>query len=255
MTRQPYLSVIIPAYNEAQRLPLTLAATHAYLSQQPFSSEILVVDDGSRDDTREVVRDMMRDIPNLDVIESFPNRGKGHVVRMGMLTAQGKVRLFMDADNATPVSELPNLLAKLPLGFQVVIGSRRAPGAVSVKKAPWFRRAWSWIANRVVQAGLLDGIHDTQCGFKLFTAVAAEAIFSRARTAGWGFDLEVLALARRIGYRTAEVPVRWTDDRRSRISPLRDAWRITMEFLRIRRAFRRGEYDLPAAPAGLVNVA
>ena len=244
-----YLSVVIPAYNEAQRITPTLRSVHAWLSTQSFSSEILVVDDGSRDDTRKVVTALAKEIPNLAVIESFPNRGKGHVVRLGMLTARGQLRLFMDADNSTPISELPKLLARIESGFDVAIGSRRAPGANQSIKPPWYRRAWSRIANRVVQAGLLEGIRDTQCGFKLFTAAAAETVFSRTRTAGWGFDLEVLALARKIGFGIAEVAVEWQDDRRTKINPIRDAIRITGEFLKIRRAFRRGEYDLPARPA------
>jgi len=244
-----HLSVIIPAYNEAERITPTLRSVHAWLSVQPFTSEILVVDDGSRDDTRAVVNGLRFEIPNLALIESSPNRGKGHVVRLGMMTARGAYRLFMDADNSTPISELPKLLAETARGFDVSIGSRRAPGARQTVKPPWYRRAWSRIANRVVQAGLLDGIRDTQCGFKLFTRAAAEAVFSRTRTAGWGFDLEVLALARKMGYPIAEIAVEWQDDRRTKINPIRDAIRITGEFLRIRRAFRRGEYDLPARPA------
>lgn len=245
-----HLSVVIPAYNEAQRIIPTLRSVHAWLSTQSFSSEILVVDDGSRDDTRQVVGALAAsEIPNLAVIESFPNRGKGHVVRLGMLTARGQLRLFMDADNSTPISELPKLLARIESGSDVAIGSRRAPGANQSIKPPWYRRAWSRIANRVVRAGLVEGILDTQCGFKLFTAAAAETVFSRTRTAGWGFDLEVLALARKIGFGIAEVAVEWQDDRRTKINPIRDAFRITGEFLKIRRAFRRGEYDLPARPA------
>lgn len=243
--RRPYLSVVIPAYNEAERLPATLKATAAWLLAQGMSYEVLVVDDGSTDRTREIVEAMRGELSHVHLIESSPNQGKGHVVRVGMLTARGQVRLFMDADNSTPASELPKLLRAIELGADVAIGSRRTPGACFQAKPPLYRRLWSRLANRVVQAVLLDGIHDTQCGFKLFTAAAADATFQRCRTPGWGFDLEVLGLARRLGCRIAEVPVVWSDDRRSRIRPLRDACRITREFLRIRRGFREGAYDLP----------
>ena len=239
------LSVVIPAYNEAERISPTLRATHAWLAARGEPFELLVVDDGSRDRTREVVTALCAELPGLRLIASTPNHGKGHVVGVGMRAARGRLRLFMDADNATPVSELPKLVAALPGGEGVAIGSRRAPGALQKVKQPLYRRLWSRLANRVVQAGLLDGIRDTQCGFKLLSAAAAEAVFARAREAGWGFDLEILALARRLGFAIVEVPVDWTDDRRSRIHPIRDALRITREFVRIRGAFRRGDYDLP----------
>lgn len=252
MTRSPYLSVVIPAYNEAERIAPTLRAVHAWLAEQAFTSEILVVDDGSTDATKLVVTALADELDNLLLVESWPNRGKGHVVRLGMLTARGSLRLFMDADGSTSIEELPPLLARIAAGADVAIGSRRAPGA-RASHAPWWRRAWSRIANRVVQAGLLEGIQDTQCGFKLFTRTAAEAVFAHVRTAGWGFDLEALALARRLGFRLAELPVRWVDDRRSRIHPVRDAIRITREFLRIRRAFRRGDYRLAGEPRRLLT--
>jgi glycosyltransferase involved in cell wall biosynthesis len=250
----PDLSVVIPAYNEAERITPTLRRTSAWLEAQGLSYEILVVNDGSRDRTSQVVADLARELPNVHLIDSFPNRGKGHVVRLGMLTARGRHRLFMDADDSTPITELPKLLHAIENGHEVAIGSRRAPGAKTQVKPPWYRRAWSRLANRVVQAGLLDGIRDTQCGFKLFTAEAAEACFSRAKFTGWAFDLEVLALARKIGYRIAELPVEWSDDARTKISPIRDAIRITREFLKIRRAFRRGEYALPPRQARRVHL-
>jgi len=241
----PYLSVIIPAYNEAQRIGPTLDDALAWLEAQMLSWELIVVDDGSTDSTRFVVLDRIANHPWARLLESRPNRGKGHAVRLGMLAARGELRLFMDADNSTPLSQLPNLLEAIHRGAQVAIGSRRAPGASNKTGArpPWYRRWWSRLANRVVRGSLVAGIRDTQCGFKLFTGAAASAIFPWVNTAGWGFDLEVLALAQRLGLGVAERPVAWSDDRRSRIHPLRDACRITLEFLRIRRAFRRGLYD------------
>jgi glycosyltransferase involved in cell wall biosynthesis len=242
----PTLSVIIPAYNEAQRIGPTLDDVIAWLRRQPLPHELYVVDDGSEDETCAVVQKRLEDLAFARLIRTPENRGKGHAVRTGMLAARGDLRLFMDADNSTPIAELDGLLALVRSGAHVAIGSRRAPGATIDVRQPWYRRLWSRAANRVVQAGLLDGIHDTQCGFKLFTGSAAGAVFARARIDGWGFDLEALALAQRLGFQVAEQPVSWSDDSRSRISPLRDAWRITKEFFRIRRAFRRGEYSLPA---------
>jgi glycosyltransferase involved in cell wall biosynthesis len=245
----PLLSVIIPAYDEAERLPPTLRSVAAWLATQPFRAEVLVVDDGSTDDTSKVVHTLTDEIPELRLVGSRPNRGKGHAVRMGMAVARGELRLFMVADGSVPITELPKLWLCIESGAGVAIGSRRAPGSQSALRQPWYRRLWSRLANRVVRAGLLEGIRDTQCGFKLFSRQAADAIFPLVRTPGWGFDLEVLALARRLGHRIDEVPVAFTDDRRSRLThPLRDAWRITKEFLRIRRAFRRGDGPLPAGP-------
>ena len=239
----PYLSIVIPAYNEAARIAPTLRAVSAWLARQPFSGEILVIDDGSTDGTGELVRILAAELGGIRLIESRPNRGKGHAVRLGMLASRGERRLFMDADHSTPIDELPALMARLDAGAAVAIGSRRAPGANAARKPPRYRRAWSRLANRVVRASLIDGIRDTQCGFKLFSCGAAEAIFPLVRTAGWGFDLEVLALARRMGLRVDELPVRFRDDPRSRIRPLRDAVRISREFFRIRRALR----DCPPA--------
>ena len=238
--QRPYLSIIIPAYNEAERITPTLREVAAWVEAEHIAAEILVVDDGSRDATVAVVEALAAELPGVRLIASTPNRGKGHAVRLGMLSARGTLRLFMDADNSTSIAQLPALLDRVAAGADVAIGSRRAPGAVSGVRPPWYRRAWSRLANRVIQADLLEGIHDTQCGFKLFTAEAAARVFERLSTDGWGFDLEVLVLARRLGYRIDEVAVTWSDDPRSKIHPLRDALRITREFLRIRRAFRLG---------------
>lgn len=244
----PDLSIIIPAYDEAQRIGPTLRAVAAFRASTPLDVEVLVVDDGSRDATREIVEQLGRELGGITLLGGAPNRGKGHAVKTGMLYASGRLRLFTDADGSTPILEADKLLEAVDAGAQVAIGSRRADGAAVTRKQPLHRRLWSRIANRVIRAGLLDGIEDTQCGFKLFTAEAAQAVFSRTRTAGWGFDLEALALARRLGFALAEVPVEWADDRRTRLR-LSDAFRITREFLRIRRYMRIGAYDLPALVA------
>ena len=240
------LSVVIPAYDEAERIAPTLRAVSAWCGAAPRfpSYEILVVDDGSTDRTADVVRMLAGELPSLRLIESSPNRGKGYAVRVGMLQARGTIRAFMDADHSIPVTQLPLLLERIQAGADVAIASRHAPGAVSEGQTPWYRRAWSRLANRVVRAGLVDGIHDTQCGMKAFTASAADVIFRQARCSGWAFDVEVLALARALGLTIAECGVVVRDDPRSRVRPLRDALSVTWDFARIRGAFRRHEYDL-----------
>ena len=239
------LSVIIPAYNEAQRILPTLARVHAYLSAQPLRYEIIVVDDGSRDDTAAVA--LAARIPHLQLLVQTPNRGKGAAVRMGMLAARGQIRVMMDADCSMPPEQLPKLLAPiLACKAEIAIGSRYAPGAKTDVKQPWYRVWWSRLANRVIQRSLVPGVRDTQCGFKAFTAEAARDLFSRGRIDGWAFDLEILALARRAHFSIAEVGVEWTDDRRSRVNPLKDMWKVIREALTIRRNLRRGVYSLPS---------
>jgi dolichyl-phosphate beta-glucosyltransferase len=241
----PSLSVVIPAYNEAERIAPTLVDVAAWLEPRFPSVEIFVVDDGSTDATRAVVRGLARTLPAVRLLEGDVNRGKGHAVRAGMLEARGRARLFLDADHSVPIRQLPRLLDALAAGADVAIGSRWVAGATTPVKAPWYRRAWGRFGNRVVRAGLLGGILDTQCGFKVFTARAADAIFERAKFCGWGFDIEVLALARELGFEVAECPVEVHDDRRTRVRPVRDAVAITLEFARIRSAFVNREYDLP----------
>jgi dolichyl-phosphate beta-glucosyltransferase len=230
------LSVIIPAWNEAERLGPTVRATVRWLAQEREPSELLVVDDGSTDRTPEVVAQLARELSGVRLIAGDGHHGKGHAVRLGMLAARGRERLFMDADGATSIDQLPRLRAARA---DVAIGSRRMPGARLERAAPLHRRAWSRVAGGVVRAALLPGIRDSQCGFKLFTAGAARQLFEPLMTPGWGFDLELLARARRLGLTIAEVPVVWRDDRRSRLSPWRDALAISRDFVRIRLRLAR----------------
>jgi len=244
------LSIVVPAYNEEHRLPPTLARLHAYLSTQPLRYEIVVVDDGSRDATCAVVQAAMATIPNLRLVRQTPNRGKGAAVRLGMLAARGQIRVMSDADGSMSPDQLPRLLAPITAcKAEVAIGSRYAEGAKSDIKQPWYRVLWSRIANQAVQRSLVPGVRDTQCGFKAFTAEAARDLFARGRIDGWAFDLEILALARRAGYAIAEVGVEWTDDRRSRVNPLKDMWKVVREAMTIRKNLRRGVYNR-ALPAG-----
>jgi len=243
------LSIVVPAYNEEHRIAPTLARLSAFLANQPMRWEIVVVDDGSRDATCTVVQAAMAHIPNLRLVRQSPNRGKGAAVRLGMREARGQIRVMSDADGSMPPEQLPRLLAPILAGrAEIAIGSRYAEGAHASVKQPWYRVAWSRLANRVIQRSLVPGVRDTQCGFKAFTAEAARALFGVGRIDGWAFDLEILALARRTGFAIAEVGVEWIDDRRSRVNPLQDMWKVVREALIIRRNLRRGVYHaLPAA--------
>jgi len=258
------LSVIIPAYNEAQRLRPTLERTRAFLDRlgggphakrAMVSYEILVVDDGSTDGTADLALALAATIPALRVIRSSPNRGKGAAVRIGMLEARGRVRVMCDADGSTPPEEIPRLLAAMEGGAAgsgaapIAIGSRYDDGARVAAAQPLYRRLWSRLCNQVIQRSLVPGIRDTQCGFKAFTASAAQDLFARGRIDGWAFDLEILALARRRGYAIAEVAVAWADDKRSRVSPWRDMVKVVREAVAIRRNLRSGAYGRLAPPA------
>jgi len=242
------LSIVVPAYNEEHRLPPTLARLHAYLSSQSALPryEIVVVDDGSRDATCAVVEAAMASIPNLRLVRQMPNRGKGAAVRLGMLAAHGQIRIMSDADGSMSPDQLPRLLAPILAGTaEISIGSRYADGAKTNIEQPRYRVLWSRLANLLVQRSLVPGIRDTQCGFKAFTAEAAVDVFRRGQIDGWAFDLEILALAGRAGYAIAEVGVEWTDDRRSRVNPFKDMWKVVREAMTIRKNLRRGVYSRP----------
>jgi dolichyl-phosphate beta-glucosyltransferase len=242
------LSIVVPAYNEEHRLPPTLAQLHAFLQAQAMTWEIVVVDDGSRDATCAVVEAAMATIPNLRLVRQHPNRGKGAAVRLGMLAARGQIRVMSDADGSMSPDQLPRLLAPiLACTAEIAIGSRYAEGARSSARQPLYRVVWSRIANSLVQRSLVPGVRDTQCGFKAFTAEAARALFELGRIDGWAFDLEILALARRAGFAIAEVGVAWTDDRRSRVNPIKDMWKVVREAMTIRKNLKRGVYHQPPA--------
>jgi dolichyl-phosphate beta-glucosyltransferase len=238
------LSIIVPAYNEEHRLPPTLERLHAFLSAQQLRYEILVVDDGSKDKTCEVVEQAMRTTPGLRLVRQMPNKGKGAAVRMGMLAARGQIRVMCDADCSMPPEQLPRLLDPIiSCKAEIAIGSRYAEGAKTDVKQPFYRVWWSRLANKVIQRSLVPGVRDTQCGFKAFTAESARDLFRVARIDGWAFDLEILALAKRRGYAVAEIGVEWKDDNRSRINPLKDMWKVIREALIIRKNLRRGVYN------------
>jgi glycosyltransferase involved in cell wall biosynthesis len=212
---QPYLSVIIPAYNEEKRISRTLEASYNYLSGQAYPWEVIVAVDGARDETVPRIREFAAGKAGVSYIDRRENRGKGFTVREGMLRATGRVRLFTDADNSTDISHFDKMKPLFDAGYDVVIGSRDskdAPGARQAVPQPLFKRILGNGANLIIQAMAVPGVWDTQCGFKAFTGAAAERIFSISRIDGWGFDMEALALARRFGLKLGIVPVCWIDD-------------------------------------------
>lgn len=225
------LSLIIPAYNEAERIGPTLRRVHRFLAARPARFEILVVDDGSTDETAALVTALAGELLGLYLLCSSANRGKGHAVRLGMLAATGQVRVFSDADGSTPIDELDALLLALAEGADLAIGSRYLAASRVTRPQPRVRRAWSRLANGVVQQWLLPGVADPHCGFKAFTAAAAAQVFAVGTVDGWSFDLEVLATARAHGLRIREVPVRWENDARSKAR----IWHLPREFQQVYR--------------------
>ncbi len=237
---QATLSVVIPAYNEGLRLPRTLARLREYFGARGRAVEIVVADDGSRDATAEAARESGG--PGTVVLTGGPNRGKGHAVRRGMLAARGALRLMTDADLSTPIEELETLEARLAQGFDIVIASRAVAGARIEVRQPFFREAAGRLFNGIVRLVAVPGIEDTQCGFKLFTAPAAEACFTPARLDGFSFDVEALFIARKRGLRIAEVPVIWRNDVATRVSATGGAAAFA-DLLRIRANDLRGLYS------------
>lgn len=211
------LSIIIPAYNEEERISDTLESFHQFLNEKAINYELIIVDDGSSDKTIQVVEELKTRISHLRIIALPENKGKGAAVREGMLAVKGEIRLFSDADGATPIEELDKVI--LPLQEKrsdISIGSRYHETSDVQKKQPLYRVVWSRMANKIIQRMLLPGIVDPHCGFKAFTSDAANAIFRLSKINEWSFDLEVLALAKNMNYRMAEVPVKWIHDERSK---------------------------------------
>jgi dolichyl-phosphate beta-glucosyltransferase len=242
---KPDLSVIIPAFNEATRLPATLAALLEFLDRDARHAEVIVVDDGSRDDTSAQVRSFESLDSRVRLIRLPQNRGKGYAVRTGVVNAAGSLILFADADGATPFEELARLEAQLRNGARIAIGSRGVRDAATRVHARLYRRVLGRLFHAVVRMFAVHGIADTQCGFKLFDAEAAYDLFSRMRMAGFSFDVEVLLMAMRSGYRVAEVPVNWTHQPGSKVRVLRDGLLMARDVLRIRANALAGAYDEP----------
>lgn len=238
------VSIIIPAYNEEQRLPMTLATTAEYFANLGDPFDILVVDDGSRDKTAAVVTEYRKKHPEYSVkcVEYGGNRGKGFAVRFGMLKATGELRLFCDADLATPVEEYGVILKAMQQQCaDIGIGSRPLEQSHLVVHQPWLRERLGRSFNLAVQALAVPGIRDTQCGFKIFTAQAAKDVFSRCVIDAFAFDCEALLIADRLGYKIAEVPIRWSHKDGSKVNMVRDGSRMLKDLMAIRWLHR----DLP----------
>jgi len=238
------VSVVVPAYNEALRLPATLEEMRRHFEDSGEPYEVIVVDDGSQDATAEVADDHARRWPELSVVRLGVNRGKGGAVRAGMLQARGEHRAFSDADLSAPLSELARLRAHLGGDCHVAIASRGVAESLIEVRQSRLRETMGRIYNRLLRLLVLPGIHDSQCGLKVFTATAAVACFEPLRTMRFGFDAEVLLRARRRGWAIAEVPVRWRHVEASRVSPGRDAARMLFDLVRLR--FSRALRDEPS---------
>lgn len=239
----PYVSLVIPAYNEEGRLPRTLAEIQKYLAGSGMTFEILVVDDGSADATRDVVAKAGMNGAALRLIANETNRGKGFSVRRGMLEAGGRYVFYADADLSTPIEELKPLLEKLESGYDVVIGSRGMASSRLEIRQPRHRETMGRLFNLAVRTLVLPGLHDTQCGFKGFRREATGDIFRRQRLDRFAFDVEVLHIARRRGYRILEVPIRWMDSPRSKVHVLKDSGRMLLDLFRIRINDMAGRYN------------
>ena len=247
----PHLALVIPAFNEAQRLGATLDAVTAYIAQARIDAVVIVVDDGSTDATADVaVAHAVSDCP-VDVITLPGQRGKGAAVRAGVLAADADVIGFVDADLSTPLDELPRVLEAFEQGYEVVIGSRAMPRSRLLRARSLGRRVGAWVFRGVspVIAGL-HGIPDSQCGFKFFSRDAAKDLFGVTVIERWVFDVEVLRLAVHRGYRVAQIPVTWRENRSdSRLRPPLVTYGVLRDLVRIRLRFARGTYGVAGRAA------
>ena len=236
-----YLSVIIPAYNEEKHIKNTVEDIYRYLSGRSITHEIIVVVNGSTDKTAEIVKGLLPTIQTVKLI-SLPAGGKGFAVKEGMLKATGDFRLFTDADNATTINHIEKMLPYFDQGYDVVIGSIAVPGStVASGSEPFWRRILGKLGNLFIQIMAVPGIHDTQRGFKIVTAQAAKDIFPRITIARWGFDIEMLALARKFKHKIKEVPVNWKNDPNSHVR-LSAYIEVLLETIRVRLNLMTGKY-------------
>jgi dolichyl-phosphate beta-glucosyltransferase len=240
MEARPYLSVVIPAYNEQERLKRFVPGIIEFLRSKGRPFEIIVANDGSRDDTALVAHELSEKFPMLRLIDLAPNRGKGAAVKAGMLDARGQYVLFTDADQSTPIAEVDKLLAKMEYdGYDMAIGSRSMPGARAEQPQAWYRALAGKLFGVGTRLCCIRGIHDTQCGFKAMKHDVAQKVFQQVTSNSAIFDIEMLVVATRERFRVAEVAVKWVHDPDTRIPyNLRRALHIWAELFRIRRAQR-----------------
>jgi len=245
---RPFMSLVVPAYNEQSRLPATLEKLRAFLQKQPSRYEVLVVDDGSRDRTTAIVEEAMASFPELRLLRE-QHRGKGHAVRKGMLAAVGQYVMFCDADFSMPVEEVVKFPKSLADSYQIAIASREVKGARRIGE-PWYRHLMGRVFNLLVRLLAVPGLQDTQCGFKCFTLEAAREIFGMQVIDGFGFDVEVLYIARKLGIPITEVPINWYYSSSSRVDPIKDTARMFSDVLQVKSNDRRGLYDRAGNPKG-----
>jgi glycosyltransferase involved in cell wall biosynthesis len=241
----PQYSIVIPAYNESARIGATLQAVLACVRQRGWNAEVIVVDDGSHDSTAEIVRAFAQNAPELRMIHNPGNRGKGYSVRNGILQSLGEVVMFTDADLSAPIEEADGLFAAIAGGADIAIGSRWLERTRQSIRQPLYRQFFGRCFNVVTHAVMGLPYADTQCGFKAFTRAAAQTVFQLQTIERWGFDPEILFIARKRGYRVVEVPVSWAHDERTRISYLRDGTRMLQDIAIVRWNALRGHYNKP----------
>jgi dolichyl-phosphate beta-glucosyltransferase len=237
----PFLSLVIPAHNEESRLPGTLEQVFAFLEKQTYSAEVIIVENGSTDRTLDIAQGFAGHYPSLRVIHT-DERGKGLAVKRGMLAARGAYRFFADADFSMPVDEINRFLPPALPDFDIVIASRETAGAVRYGE-PFRRHLSGRVFNALIRLVVLPGLEDTQCGFKCFRAPVVEDIFPRQTMPGWSFDVELLYIARRKGYRVQEIGVPWYFNPETKVSLVRDSLRMAADLFTIRRNARQGQYD------------
>jgi dolichyl-phosphate beta-glucosyltransferase len=241
----PNYSIVIPAYNESERIVTTLDKVLAYIDQQRWDCEVLVVNDGSRDNTAEIITGYAQRHSAVRLIQNPGNRGKGYSVRNGMLHARGRIMLFSDADLSSPIYEAPKLFNTIEAGADVAIGSRWVNADLQTERQSIFRQLIGRTFNLLLRVILGLKFKDTQCGFKAFSRRATDQIFPRQQVERWGFDPELLFLARKFGLKTVEVPVEWAHDERSKINPVVDGMKMFLEVLKVRWNDVTGKYREP----------
>ena len=243
VTQNPKYSIVIPAFNESARIPATLQSVVTCIRERGWSAEVIVVNDGSRDRTAEVVRAFAAEAPEVRLIENPGNRGKGYSVRSGLLQARGEVVMFTDADLSSPIAEAERLFAAIVQGADIAIGSRWLESGRQTHRQPLYRQFFGRCFNAFIRAVMGLRFADTQCGFKAFTRAAAQTVFQLQTIERWGFDPEILFIALKRGYRIVEVPVSWGHDERTRMSYLKDGFKMLEEIVTIRWNAFRGRYD------------
>lgn len=242
------LSVVIPAYNEESRIHPTIQGIHAYLRRKSPKFEIIVVDDGSTDNTLRIVSDLSREFENIRAVHYQINAGKGYAVREGVLSSRGALLLLCDADQSTPIEEIEKLVPFLDRGYDIVIGSRALSNSDILVRQPWYRERMGKIFNILVRMLIIGKFKDTQCGFKLFRGDVARALFKKSLINGFSFDVEILFLAERDGYAVGELPIRWINSPHSRVRIFRDSLGMFFELLKIKANCLFGRY--PASSKG-----